>query len=53
MRIRRALVIPGILALGVAGSALSVSAAPAAVVHPASVHVVAGGKVTPHTYYHI
>jgi hypothetical protein len=53
MRIRRALIIPGILALGVAGSALSASAAPAAVTHPASVHVVAGGKVTPHTYYHI
>jgi len=53
MRIRRALVIPGILALSVAGSVLSVSAASAAVVHPASVHVVAGGKVTPHTYYHI
>jgi hypothetical protein len=53
MRIRRALVIPGILALSVAGSVLSVSAASAAVVHPASVHVVTGGKVTPHTYYHI
>ena len=53
MRIRRALIIPGILALGVAGSVLSASAAPAAVVHPASVHVVAGGKGTPHTFYHI
>ena len=52
MRIRRALVIPGILALGVAGSVLSISAAPAAVVHPASVHVVAGGTMTPNTYYH-
>lgn len=53
MRIRRALVIPGILALGVAGSVLSISAAPAAVVHPASVHVAVGRTVTPHTYYHI
>jgi len=52
MRIRRALIIPGILALGVAGSALSVSAASASVHHPAGVHVVAG-KVSPHTYYHI
>jgi len=53
MRIKRALVIPAILALGVAGSALSFSAAPAAVVHPAHVHVVAGGKMGPHTYYHV
>ena len=52
MRIRRALVIPGILALSVAGSVLSASAAPAAVAHPAGVHVVSG-KVTPHTFYHI
>ena len=52
MRIRRVLVIPGILALSVAGSVLSVPAASAAV-HPASVHVVASGKVTPHTFYHI
>jgi hypothetical protein len=53
MRIRRAIVIPGILALGIAGSALSVSAAPAAVVHPASVHVVAGGAANPNSYYHL
>ena len=53
MRIRRALIIPGILALGVTGSVLSISAAPAAVVHPAGVHVVAGGNATPSSLYHI
>jgi hypothetical protein len=53
MRIRRVLIIPVILALGVAGSALSGSAMAMAAGHAPSVHVqatVASGH--PNTYYH-
>jgi hypothetical protein len=41
MRIRRALVVPAILALGVAGSILATSAVPLAAAHTSTVHVVA------------
>ena len=53
MNVRRAIIIPAILALGVAGSvlpglAMSAAAAPAASVH---VHVVALAA-SPDTFYH-
>jgi hypothetical protein len=41
MRIRRALVVPVILALGVAGSILATSAVPLAAAHSSSAHVTA------------
>jgi len=41
MRIKRALVLPAILALGVAGSILAGSAVPLAAAHASSGHVVA------------
>jgi len=54
MRIRRALIIPAILALGLAGSALSGSAMAAAAGHEASVQVqVAVASGHPNTYYHL
>jgi hypothetical protein len=53
MRIRRALIIPAILALGVAGSALSGSAMAAAAAHSPSVHVQAVASANPNTYYHL
>jgi hypothetical protein len=54
MRFRRALVIPAILALGVAGSALAGSAMPMAAAHPAVVHVhIASGSATPNTLYRV
>jgi len=53
MNVRRAIIIPAILALGVAGSllpglAMSATAGPAASVH---VHVVAA-PASPNVYYH-
>ncbi len=53
MKVRRAIIIPAILALGVAGSilpglAMSATAGPAASVH---VHVVAA-PASPNVYYH-
>jgi len=54
MRIRRALIIPAIFALGLAGSALSGSAMAVAAGHAPSVQVqVAGASGHPHTYYHL
>jgi hypothetical protein len=54
MRIRRVLIIPAILALGVAGSALSGSAMAVAAGHAPSVHVqVAVASGHPNTYYHL
>jgi hypothetical protein len=53
MRIRRALIIPAILALGVAGPLLAGSAMPAAAVHAPSVHVAATAvHGIPDMYYH-
>jgi len=53
MRIGRALIVPAILALGVAGSLLTGSAMPAAAGHDASVHVQASAvSLSPDTLYH-
>ena len=53
MRIGRAIVIPAVLALSVAGSVLSGSVMPAAAGHAPSVHVqAAGSSVTPTVLYH-
>lgn len=53
MRIGRALIIPAILALGVAGSILAGSAMPVAAVHAPSVHVQAVTvSSVPNMYYH-
>jgi hypothetical protein len=52
MRIRRALIIPAIFALGLAGSALSGSAMAVAAGHAPSVQVAAASG-HPHTYYHL
>jgi hypothetical protein len=49
MRIARTIVIPAVLALGVAGSLLSGAAIPVAAQHPASVHVQA---MAPNMIYH-
>jgi hypothetical protein len=46
MRIRRALVVPAILALGVAGSILAGSAVPLATAHAQTVHAVAADPDT-------
>jgi hypothetical protein len=53
MRIRRAILIPAIVALSAAGSFLAGSAVPMATAqaHSAHVHVVANSAV-PYTYYH-
>jgi hypothetical protein len=51
MRIRRALIIPAILALGVAGSPLTGSAMSAAAGHETGVHVhVAAVSASPDTF---
>jgi len=50
MRIGRAIVIPAILTLGVAGSALVGTATTTAAVHASNVHVVAQGTVN--LYFH-
>jgi hypothetical protein len=53
MRIRRVLIIPAILALGVAGSALAGSATVSAAGHAPRVHVqAAAASAHPNTYYH-
>jgi hypothetical protein len=53
MRIRRAIIIPAILALGVAGSLLTGTVMPAAAGHVASVHVQAATvSVSPQMVYH-
>lgn len=51
MRIRRAVVIPVILALSAAGSILAGSAVPVVAAQASTVHVVAGSSAKPHTYY--
>jgi hypothetical protein len=52
MRIGRAVIIPAILALGLAGSLLTGSAMSAAAVHEGNVHVhVAAVSASPNTYY--
>ena len=53
MRIRRAIIIPAILALGVAGSILSGSAMSATAGHAPSVHMhTAASYKNPNMYYH-
>lgn len=53
MRIRRAIIVPAILALGVAGSVLAGSATPVAAGLAASVHVqAAASSAAPNTFYH-
>ncbi len=53
MRIGRAIIIPAILALGVAGSALSSSAIAVASVNAPGVHVqVSAASAGPQTFYH-
>ena len=51
MRIGRAIIIPAILALGVAGSALSGSAIAVAAIHAPAAHVQAV-SAAPQTFYH-
>lgn len=53
MRIRRVLVIPSILALAVAGSALAGAEISAAVVHTSTAPVqVSAVSISPNTFYH-
>ena len=53
MRIGRAIIIPAILALGVAGSALPGPVIAVAAAHAPSVHVQAvAASFAPDTYYH-
>jgi hypothetical protein len=52
MRIKRAVIIPAILALGAAGSILAASAAPVAASQASSIHVVSTGiSASPDTMY--
>jgi hypothetical protein len=51
MSIKRA-IIPVILALGVAGSILAGSAAPAVAAQAPAAHVLAGNAANPNTYIH-
>jgi hypothetical protein len=53
MRIKRALIIPAILALGAAGSAMAGSAMPLAAAHSPAAHVlVTASSGVPNTFYH-
>ncbi len=53
MRIGRTLIIPAILALGVAGSIMAGSAMPVAAVHAPTVHVQAAAvSAAPGIYFH-
>jgi hypothetical protein len=52
VRIRRAIIIPAILALGAAGSILAGSATPVAAAHAPSAQVLAASRAHPHVYYH-
>jgi hypothetical protein len=53
MRIGRAFIIPAIVAIGVAGSSLVITATPAAAAHVSNVHVVALASVSNcGVYYH-
>jgi hypothetical protein len=53
MRIRRAIIIPVILTLGLAGSSLAGTAAPSAAAHMSSIHVQAqGSAAVPRVFFH-
>jgi len=52
MRIGRVIIIPAILALGVAGSSLAASASVTASAHVSSVHAQAQGYVSPYVFLH-
>jgi len=53
MRLRRAIIIPAILALSAAGSILAGSAVPAVAAQAPSAHVVStASSASPCTYYH-
>ena len=52
MSIGRAIIIPAIVAFGVAGSTLATTAITAAAAHPASVHVHVSATSQPNLYYH-
>lgn len=52
MRIGRAIIIPAILSLSVAGSILAASAAPATVAQAPSAHVVATGTFEHPSFYY-
>ena len=52
MRIGRAIIIPAIVALGVAGSTLAVTATPLAAAHTSNVHVVAQAPVGSNVFLH-
>jgi hypothetical protein len=52
MRIGRAIIIPAILTLGVAGSTLAVTAAPAVAAHVSNVHVVAQAPEVSNVFLH-
>ncbi len=51
MRIKRAIIIPAILAFGAAGSVLAVSATPAAVAAVPSAHALVTGSAKPDTFF--
>jgi hypothetical protein len=52
MRIGRAIIIPAILTLGVAGASLAVTATPMAAAHTSTVHVVAQAPVGSNVFLH-
>jgi hypothetical protein len=53
MRIRQAIIIPAILALGAAGSILAAPVIPIAAAHAPSLHVQAAApSANPNLYYH-
>jgi hypothetical protein len=52
MRIGRAIIIPAILTLGVAGSSLAVTATPMAAAHTSNVHVVAQAPEVSNVFLH-
>jgi hypothetical protein len=52
MRIGRVIIIPAILALGVAAAALSASEMSATASHASTVHVEASVSANPDTFYH-
>ncbi len=52
MRIGRLIIVPAILALGIAGSSLAAAAAPAAAAQASHFHVVASAHVSTGVYCH-
>ncbi len=52
MRVGRTIIIPALIALGVAGSALSVPAMATAAGHAPSAHVLAAAPTAPTIWYH-